>query len=491
MSAPIRIELMGLGPVEVPAGRSLISALAAHGVEFPCGGSGVCGGCRVRVVEGALAETATDRRYFTESELSAGWRLACAARPEASLRLELCQWQTPVLTDDYVYASAKVGLGIAVDVGTTTVAAQLVELRTGRVLAVRTSLNPQVPYAADIISRVRLARESSSELTSTIRQCIGRIVTDLSRGRESEVGEVVLVGNTVMHHLFCGLDVEPLSHVPFHSQTLQEQQLTPKQLGWPLPPGISVRFLRCLGGFVGSDILAGIAAVGLHASRELIALVDLGTNGEIVVGNCERILCASTAAGPAFEAASISCGMRASIGAIYKVALQSGALHCDVIGNVPARGICGSGLVDAVAAGVREGIILPSGRFANSHQALVLSESVSLNQADIRELQLAKGAIAAGIRILLRRWNADFADLTTVYLSGAFGNYIRAESAARIGLLEMDAQKVVAAGNTALRGAKLLLSTGEPVIAPIEHVPLASQPGFQDTFVGALAFPKE
>jgi len=336
---------------------------------------------------------------------------------------------------------------------------------------------------------VRFAFDSN-ELTSLVRNFLGTLVQDLASGRQDEVVEIVLVGNTVMHHLFCGLDTEPLSHVPFASPNLAEQRFAPADLGWQFPASTVIRFFPCIGGFVGSDILAGIVAVGLHTSDRLRALIDLGTNGEISLGNRDRILCASTAAGSAFEAGSIKMGMRAATGAISRVFCNPDGMECAVIGDVEARGICGSGLVDAVAAGLNAGIIAPRGRFSNGSKEFPLSGLVKLWQADVRELQLAKAAIASGMRILLDRWGASIDDVEEVYLAGAFGNYVRAESAVRIGLLETGVERLTASGNTALRGAKLLIGAEDfPVLKLIEHVGLASDPNFQDRFVDCMAFP--
>jgi uncharacterized 2Fe-2S/4Fe-4S cluster protein (DUF4445 family) len=313
--------------------------------------------------------------------------------------------------------------------------------------------------------------------------------------RRDAVRLVLVAGNTVMHHLFCGLDVGPLAHVPFETANGGAIELAPRDLGWELPAGAAVRFLPCLGSFVGSDILAGILATGMAETGRLAALIDLGTNGEIVVGNSERLLCASTAAGPAFEAGRIRMGMRAAEGAITHVTVHDGALACRVMGGVPARGVCGSGLVDAAAAGLALGALLPSGRLAGGAREWELAHPVAITQADIRELQLAKAAIAAGLRILLERWNARAADLGAIYLAGAFGNYVNIASARRIGLLEAEPARIVPAGNTALRGTRMALLAPsrrerlvEGIRARCEHVPLASDPRFQDTFVDSMGF---
>jgi uncharacterized 2Fe-2S/4Fe-4S cluster protein (DUF4445 family) len=293
-----------------------------------------------------------------------------------------------------------------------------------------------------------------------------------------------------MHHLFSGRAVEPLSHAPFVSPNLGVQSFEPRELGWGLPARCTIRFARCLGGFVGSDILAGIIATGIAHSNELMALVDLGTNGEIAIGNRHGIVCASTAAGPAFEAGSIRMGMRAATGAISYVSLVGGEMKATVIGDVEPRGICGSGLVDAVAAGLRSGAILASGRVANGTKLFPVAEPVVLYQADIRELQLAKAAIASGFKLLLKRLGAEARDLKSIHLAGAFGNYVQIESAVLIGLIEAPHELVHAAGNTALRGAKMLLLTAdEPALPTIEHVSLAADAGFQDEFANCMTFP--
>ncbi|MGD0520812.1 MAG: ASKHA domain-containing protein [Terracidiphilus sp.] len=487
----VRIQLEPLSvAVEAPRGASLASVLPQFGLEFPCGGTGLCGGCRVRVLAGSLQVTDQDRSLFSETELAGGWRLACQACAEMPLVLECGQWHMDVLTDNSGLSGAgKSGLGIAIDLGTTTIAAQMIDMSTGSVLAVETDLNPQASFGSDVMSRVRAALHGA-DLRSVVRIALRRMIRKLAGGREGEIAEVVLVGNTVMHHLFAGLDVEPLSHAPFHSPHLGEQCFTAQELEWPLPPSCRIRFLRCLGGFVGSDILAGIHAVGMPAAEKLMALIDLGTNGEIAIGNCRGIVCASTAAGPAFEAGSIHMGMRAATGAIARVSLQDGKMRAAVIGDVEARGICGSGLVDAVAAGLESGAILSSGRIADGTKAFPVQAPVVLYQSDIRELQLAKSAIASGFRLLIKHLGVAAGDIQSVSLAGAFGNYVQIDSAIGVGMLEMPRERIHAAGNTALRGAKiLLLSASEPVLPEVEHVSLAADSGFQDEFVKRMTFP--
>ena len=554
----IRLEPLAV-EFNVPRGGSLVTGLAAHGFEFPCGGIGECGGCDARILSGSLPITDSDRSIFTPDQLACGWRLACRARAESPLVLECAQWRMEVLVDNnngrpispassagmvgtHSSASAaapssfaalsrkgvgetaarKSAFGIAIDLGTTTIAAQLIDLATGNALAVETMLNPQAAFGADVMSRIRAALEGH-DLATPIRSALGQLVARLASGRLSQIAEILLVGNTVMHHLFSGLSVRPLAHVPFQSPNLAEQRFAPRDLAWDLPDDCTIRFVRCIGGFVGSDILAGIVATGIAHSIDLAALVDLGTNGEIAIGNRDGIVCASSAAGPAFEAGSIRMGMRAVTGAISYVALREGGLNVTIIGDVSPRGICGSGVVAAVAAGLCSGAIRSNGRIANGTKTFPIAPPVVLCQSDIRELQLAKAAIAAGFRLLLkhlaitdrenpgisREKSAGLNQYTnrseknkgdsapevpcypySVHLAGAFGNYMHIESALRIGLFEAPRSTIHAAGNTALRGAKmLLLADREPPLPPIQHISLAADHAFQDEFANCMNFP--
>ena len=483
-------------------GTALRDLLFEQGVEFPCGGQGRCRGCRVRILEGTAEVNAAQRERLSEEELANGWRLACQCAVAGDLVIELRQWDAAILVDETPFAfQPREGLGVAVDVGTTTLVAQLLDLESGRVLAVRTALNAQARFGADVMSRVEFALRQPADqrqLEELIRGQIGSLIAQLLSAANrsgAEVRDVVLVGNTVMHHLFCGFSVAPLAHYPFEPERTGLASFHACEVVWDHIAGSRIRFLPCLGGFVGSDLLAGILATKLAESETLVGLVDLGTNGEIVIGSREKILCASTAAGPAFEGARISMGMRAATGAISEVARERGGVKCHVLGNVVPRGLCGSGLVDTVAVGLDLRVIDSSGRLANGHNPWPLCAQVSLTQNDVRELQLAKAAIAAGLRILLERWGGT--GLSRLYLAGAFGNYINRASAQRIGLLDFPPDRVEAAGNTALLGAKLALFSldGEDgsyggLRRRVEHVALNATPRFQDVFVEELAFPQ-
>jgi uncharacterized 2Fe-2S/4Fe-4S cluster protein (DUF4445 family) len=501
MSQPkIHVELFPAKErLSVEPGALLQDVLFEKGIEFPCGGHGQCEGCRVRLIDGELTVSEQEKELLTETEIDAGWRLACAHRVGNDLKLEIAQWEPSILSDSSpVQFQPQEGYGVAVDLGSTTLVAQLVHLKTGNVLAVETGLNIQAKRGADIMSRIHFALidDGQTQLGNDIRRQVGSLIETLLRERDGireEIKRVVIVGNTVMHHLFCGLDIAPLSAHPFDATSIDRVTLDPCRIGLQrVDDNCVVEFLPCLGSFVGSDILAGVLATQLHQSRALNILVDLGTNGEIVAGNRQRMLCASTAAGPAFEGAKISMGMRAATGAISEVYINSGDLVCKVLGNTAPRGICGSGLVDAVACGLTQSRIQPSGRM---QQDLALGSTVSLTQCDIRELQLAKGAIAAGIRVLIRRLGAELDDVERVYIAGAFGNYINPMSAQRIGLLKFPVSKLFPLGNGALMGARKYLlnpdsrNTLLELPERITHVSLNEDEEFLDAFIEEMRFP--
>ena len=511
--------------LQLERGTALQDALFTNGVEFPCGGRGRCKGCRIKLLSGTLPITPDDLSRLTTAELSQGWRLACRATAESDLKIELAQWESPILSDDSPFRfEPREGLGVAVDLGTTTIVAQLLDLRTGRVLAVATALNEQAKRGADVMSRIEFAMRDQGQLTlqKLIRTQIGQLILELLKSATSaatlscrefslspfegessavrgifadaKLESIVLVGNTVMHHLFSGISVEPLSHYPFESLSPDLQIFSSSDLGWNLPGNPNVYFLPCLGGFVGSDILAGILATGLHERDAAAILIDLGTNGEIVVGNRDSLLCAATAAGPAFEGARISMGMRAATGAISRVEVVGGQIQCHVLGNTSPRGICGSGLVDAAAAGLEMGWLLPNGRLAGNHP-VVLAPPVTISQGDVRELQLAKGAIAAGVRLLLEAWGPVPEQSVQVFLAGAFGNYINQGNAQRICFLRFPLESIRAVGNTALLGAKMALFnlphqelTYGGILKKTTHISLNELPGFQEAYVEEMGF---
>ncbi|HKI88655.1 MAG TPA: ASKHA domain-containing protein, partial [Draconibacterium sp.] len=422
----------------VNLGTPLIDVLHEYGVEFPCGGKGTCGRCKVRLLEGELGKSPEQQQKLNKLTLGADWRLACYCLVESHISLEVAQFENIILADNTTFDfRPQKGFGVAVDLGTTTLVVQLLNLETGQILDAVTDVNPQARFGSDLISRIQSCLDGKQEeLQTLIRKKIGAMITSVLAKHPVKVSEVVLVGNTVMHHIFSGLNVQPLSFYPFESPDLDMQKFIPEFLGWELPETAAIRFYPSIGSFVGSDILAGIAATKMAEREEFSVLIDLGTNGEIVIGNKEQIVCASTAAGPAFEGAKINQGMRATTGAISSVMAADDDFICHIIGNVKAKGICGSGLIDAMAVLMRQEKIGLFGEINSGEEKIELSPGVFLTQQDIREFQLAKAAIAAGLQILLNRLRITFDEIDQVFIAGGFGNFLNIQHVIETGLIE-------------------------------------------------------
>lgn len=467
----------------------LVDILHEFGIEFPCGGNGTCGKCKVKLLNGGIEISDIHRHKLDSLGLSHKWRLACYSECTSDITLEIEQFNHLILADESQFEFVpQAGFGVAIDLGTTTIVAQLVDLTSSKVLAVETILNPQNRYGADLISRIQSCMDGNAEeMSQVIRSAVGSMVELLILKEPVEIKRVSIVGNTVMKLIFSDLDVKPLSEYPFHTNNLGRQLFDTDTLDWNFNVSEKVQFYPSIGGFVGSDILAGIAATGLQSKKEYTALIDLGTNGEIVVGNRQQIVCASTAAGPAFEGTNISKGMRAVTGAISSINLSNNKLVVNVIGNVDPKGICGSALVDAVAIFRKLDLIGEFGEIRSEEDCIVIAGDVVLTQKDINEFQLAKAAIAAGLKILCNTISIQLKDIQDLYIAGGFGNYINIKHLVQTGMVELPEDKIHKMGNTALIGAKMFLFSNdkliEDIFTKIKHVNLESHTNFQAVFV--------
>lgn len=489
------IHLQPLGKtIRVNDQTPLIDVLHEFGIEFPCGGKGTCGKCKVKLIEGEIEISEVQRQKLEALELSPEWRLACYSDCKTDITLEIEQFNHLILADesDFEFVPQK-GFGVAVDLGTTTLVAQLIDLSTAKVLAVETMLNPQVKFGADLISRVQACLDgNASEMTRLIRQSIGRMIELLLQKQVVEIQRICIVGNTVMQLVFSNCDVSPLAQYPFNTDNLGLKLFSAEDLGWRFHVNENVIFYPSIGSFVGSDILAGIVATGLHAKSEYTALIDLGTNGEIVVGNKQHIVCASTAAGPAFEGTNISMGMRAVTGAISTIMTVGNDIKFNVIGNTSPKGICGSALVDAIAVFRRLDLIGVFGEINSGENFLSLAGKVGLTQKDINEFQLAKAAIAAGLEILCNTLQIQLSDIHCIYIAGGFGNYINTQHLIQTGMIEVSEEQIHKMGNTALIGAKMFLFSGievtEEILSKTQHINLESDSNFQNIYVDKMLF---
>ncbi|MFW5689500.1 MAG: ASKHA domain-containing protein, partial [Spirochaetota bacterium] len=418
---------------------------------------------------------------------------------------------------------------IAFDIGTTTVAGYLVDLATHTVLASRSAPNDQEAYGADVISRIA-SFERGAPLGRAIGDQLGRMTRQLAADagvREDAVTGGSIVGNTTMIHLVLGLDPGAISRAPFVPVVLESLTLRAREVGLPIHPRSRVRIPPGVSAYVGPDIVADLLATGMHDAEGISLLVDIGTNGEMVCGGRDGLVACSTAAGPAFEGATIRHGSGGISGAINHVRREDGRIVVETIGNAPAVSICGTGLMDAVAMLLDDGVVDETGRVSLEHAepaireryvslmtkvdgepALVLSSApgsagsepqarpIVLTQSDIRQVQLAKGAIAAGVRVLLEELGARAEDLQAVYLAGGFGTYVRPSAAVRVGLLPgIDADRVTAVGNAAGAGAARLLvdetsvQEAERVVERCRYLELSGSPSFQMYYMDEMLFP--
>ena len=454
------------------------------------------------MLEGYLPETAADIERLSAAERAEGWRLACQARVSGDIALEVTPSSGLILADDTPFSfEPGRGYGVAVDLGTTTVVAQLLDLSSARIVATQAALNPQARFGADVMSRINMALDpaGAEKLRTAVRKKVAEMVGHLAKSlpEDASITRATMVGNTPMHHLFIGHDIKPLAWYPFETGHLEGMWWKGAEIGWAgRAQDAEVFFLPNLGGFVGSDIAGVILATRMCESAEVTGAADLGTNGEIAFCNSEFVCVASTAAGPAFEGARIKQGMRAASGAIDRVSLNEGSLSVHVIGGVKPRGICGSGLVDAVACGLEMGEIDVSGRMKSDR--FVLREPVALVKSDVRELQLAKGAIAAGIKIIMAEMGIAADKLARFNLAGAFGNSLDVINSGKIGLIPFPPEQVRPVGNAALLGAKMVLfmpSQGEERLKAIKsrvrHFSLERSVDFQDSFAENMLFGEE
>ncbi len=489
------IHLLPLGKaIKVNDQTPLIDVLHEFGVEFPCGGRGACGKCKVKLLEGEIEMNEIHQQKIQKLGLSTEWRLACHSACTADISLEIEQFNHLILVDEseFEFVPQK-GFGVAVDLGTTTLVAQLIDLTTAKVLAVETMLNPQAKFGADLISRIQASiNGNSDEMTRLIRQSIGNMIELLLKKQAVDLQRICIVGNTVMQLLFSNCDLTPLAQYPFHTDNLDSKLFSVQELGWNLQVTENIKFYPSIGSFVGSDILAGIVATGLYKKENYTALIDLGTNGEIVVGNKNQIVCASTAAGPAFEGTNISMGMRAVTGAISSLKLDGNLIRTNVIGNAKPKGICGSALVDAVAVFRQLDLIGVFGEINSGAASLSITSDVRLTQKDINEFQLAKAAIAAGLEILCNTLSIQLDDIHEVYIAGGFGSYINTHHLVQTGMIELPENKIHKMGNTALIGAKMFLFSDnqmtDEILSKTQHINLESDSNFQNIYVDKMLF---
>ncbi|MEI8217116.1 MAG: ASKHA domain-containing protein [Eubacteriales bacterium] len=554
----IRVKFLPSGIVsEGQAKGNLLDFATGKGIdiEATCGRLGTCGKCKVQIISGNddnLDEH--ELSYLSKLEIKSGFRLAC--------RVSVANDMTVLLpgTNTAQFRKTKMGIlpldfqefvknrkleyvgkdknepimesyGIAFDIGTTTVVGMLWNLESFDLAAVASRTNPQGSYGGDIISRINYANQSEenlNELREKICLCLNEVVQEFVEKVKFKTGDlarIAIVGNTTMSHLLLGITPRSLAVAPFAPEFLFKKPFTPREIMVDAPDSCIVTLLPNIAGHVGSDIVGVIIASRLLSQKGTNLAIDIGTNGEIVLGDDGKVFACSTAAGPAFEGVSIGKGMRASKGAIEGVKIDESNIKLKVIDHVVPIGICGSGLIDAISEMLKNKLVDFKGRLIDRENAVKLGinqylvdrlrdgksgrefvlyfskhadkEDITITQKDIREVQLAKGAIYSGIKILLELSGKSIIDIDKIFIAGAFGNYIDKESALCIGLLPaVEETNIISIGNAACTGAFMTLLSEEEndmalsIPGKVEHVELAGYINFQDEYINAMNFPK-
>lgn len=462
---------------------------AGMAVAHPCGGRGVCGKCAVKL-SGEVSEP-------NAAEVKAGTRLSCQAvllgDVEVHLPASHSGTQIEISGSDAVgsFAPMEGKLGAAVDIGTTTIAMKLLDLHTGEVLSSAGMLNPQNRVAADVMGRIgaamngqgpKLQEQVVSALMALIREDCEKAGCQIA-----EVDTMVVTGNTTMLYLLTGKDPSCLSCAPFIADELFGFKIKEWGMNIYLPP--------CMNAFVGADITCAVQASGMCERSETSLLCDIGTNGEIALWKDGKLYVTSTAAGPAFEGAGISCGCGSVDGAIDRVWVEDGQVCAHTIGDAAAVGVCGSGLIDAIAAFLNVEIVDETG--ASEEDELMLRDGVALQPKDVRAVQVAKAAIAAGMETLMETAGVSVSDVKTLYIAGGFGSHLNVHSGARIGLIPEElVDRVQIIGNAALAGAVELLRNrfaveiAENIAENTVHLNLGGNPVFSEKYMEQMLFPE-
>ena len=503
--------------ISIGAGASVLEAAERAGIilNTTCGGKGTCRKCAVVLGDGqkvlACQHKITSDLVVTIPDTSRLTRQKILDEGiDRKIRIN------PTILQRDIQFSGDAAFGVAVDLGTTTVVAKLIDLKTGELKGTASMANPQIKFGDDVITRITHGSEEQGldQLHLTVLKGINQLIEQLCSGANIEaesIFEVTVACNTTMNHLLLKLPVVQLGQAPYEAYTTDAFNKNASEFGLKINPEGNLHTIENIAGFVGSDTVAVALAAGMDTEVKKTLIVDIGTNGELILGTRERMLSASCAAGPAFEGARIEQGSRAVDGAIEAVLVDGEDIAIEVIGGDRARSICGSGLLDAVAVLLDLGVIDITGRFAepdefgekiarrivtyNDQPAFELADGVLLTQKDVRETQLAKAAIRTGIAILQKELDIPDADIDQILLAGAFGNYIRRESALRIGLLpKVEVEKVKFIGNAVATGAQMDLLNSEcrktsgKLAGEIQYLEIASRLDFQEIFAEAIMF---
>ena len=432
-------------------------------IPKPCGECRKCGKCKI-ILDGAVIPA------FIDITVEKGQHLIEYNPAQKGQILEGEKWEILPSTPER-------GCGVAVDLGTTTIVIKIFDLETGEQKHQYSAWNAQRVYGADVISRIDYINNNNAldELSNVIRKQVEDAISGY------EVKKIFISGNTVMQHIFAGINPHSIAIAPFKPESLFEDYEDDLN-------GIPITYSPCVSGYVGGDITAGILAAGLNEEEGKSLFLDIGTNGEMAIGGKDGFICCAVASGPAFEGAGISCGMPGLVGAISHASIEDGEIVLETIGDGEAEGICGSGLIDLLSVLKQMGKMDETGRL--SENDVKFTDRVSLTQADVRELQLAKAAVRAGIAVLMNEIKVSFEDIKKLYICGGFGTYLDAKSAAEIDMIPIELEdRCVQLGNTSLKGASLALMRDEElgklhlIADKCQYLELSGNAMFDDEFV--------
>ncbi len=583
--------------VEVPQGSKIITAIEKAGINFelPCGGKGICGKCRVKVLSGAVTLNETEKKHLG-AKSEEGWRLACQSKINQSARIflgreissyhkilsstRLCGFEgktnnpnitkklfflpeitlknpislqeeignsmgipsnnipletvrsvakeksgefTGIFYDKILLCIEKgnttgISYGIGFDLGTTTMVLTLYEISNCKEIVSVVKPNPQIQFGDDIISRVGFSMEKDGlgKLQQSVINEINKMIDEavkIANISRNNIYQFTLSGNTVMEQILLNVPLDSLSTIPFNPAIKGPVITKTKDLGLNINPEGIIFVFPVLGGFVGGDTVGLVLATGIHRSEEVCIGIDIGTNGEIVIGNKNGMISASTAAGPAFEGGRITYGMRAQTGALEKCVFdkEKKEFKYTIIGGNSLKGICGSGLIDVVTSLKESEFLEPSGRFAegssddfrkyiqkyNGSPVFVFEpekqNSIYLTQKDVREFQSAKGAIRTGVEILMSIYGITIDKIDKIYLAGALGNFANIDNLKKIGMLpDIDSSKIISCGNTSLSSTLIYICNKDlaydinQILSETKVIELSLYPKFQDVFTDSL-----
>lgn len=520
-----KILVKGQGVLSAQWGENLWQVLQKAGIpmENPCHGRGTCGKCKVKLVGARQELDPEEVRFLSSQERAAGHRLACYSKVLGDLSIELPQEAKAKVLETGYWEELSAdqgdqGLGIALDIGTTTLVAELVDLATGRSLGLASAINPQKQYGLDVLTRISFGQSAGGlkALQDTIRQAISKLIQDLAGQAGLKLaGEVKLMvaANPTMAHILLGEEIHSLGRYPYEPAYAGIQRRRGADLGLPEISEITV--LPHVSAFIGSDVVAGLALAKLDARPGNVLYMDIGTNGELVLKTGDRLLACSCAAGPALEGMNISHGCRAQAGAIEEVSIDEAGIRLKTIDDERALGICGSGILAGLRELLRVGLLKPRGVLLKPEELrgqggadcleevagkrrirLSADPAIYLTQKDIRQVQLAKGAILSGCLALLDHAGLKPEDLAEVLIAGQFGAHLSTATLVEVGLVPAGVKKISYLGNTAKNGAKLALlkkgiqATMDQLARSIEYVELATKDNYEGLFRQALIFPE-